>query len=86
METVCQCDLIFVCVPTPMNKNGSCYTNIVLNVLKEIKKYIKIEESCVILRSTLPVNTSKELNCYFMPEFFNREKFLRMISETMRIG
>lgn len=75
MKTICDCDLIFICVPTPMNKNGSCYINIVLNVLEEIKKYIKIEDSCVILRSTLPVNTSHELNCYFMPEFLTEKNF-----------
>ena len=41
MEKICTCDLIFICVPTPMNKNGSCYINIVLNVLKSIEKICK---------------------------------------------
>ena len=28
-DLVVECDVIFVCVPTPMNKDGSCYLNII---------------------------------------------------------
>ena len=30
------CEVIFVCVPTPMNKDGSCHTDIVESVIKDI--------------------------------------------------
>ena len=34
-------DVIFVCVPTPMNKDGSCHTDIVEDVVKEIDKWVE---------------------------------------------
>ena len=39
-----QCEIIFISVPTPMNKDGSCYLDIiksVLNDLDNIKKSIE---------------------------------------------
>ena len=33
-----QCEIIFVSVPTPMNKDGSCYLDIVNSVLDDLKK------------------------------------------------
>ena len=34
-----RCDVIFVCVPTPMNKDGSCNTEIVESVVDDINKH-----------------------------------------------
>ena len=31
-------DVIFVCVPTPMRQDGSCYTGIVEEVIREINE------------------------------------------------
>ena len=36
---VAECEVIFVCVPTPMNLNGSCHIDIVEDVVKEINKW-----------------------------------------------
>ena len=47
------CDIIFICVPTPMNKDGSCHLNIVENVISQLNK------NKVIIKSTVPVGTSK---------------------------
>ena len=38
-DLVMECDVMFVCVPTPMNKDGSCHTDIVEDVVKEINKW-----------------------------------------------
>ena len=35
-EEVARCEYVFVCVPTPMNPDGSCNTDIVEGVIKEI--------------------------------------------------
>lgn len=61
-----KCDLIFVCVPTPMNvQNGSCSTMIVENVLNELRGY----KGGIIIRSTVPVGFCENHSVYFMPEF-----------------
>ena len=33
-----ECEFIFISVPTPMNKDGSCYLDIVKSVLSDLKK------------------------------------------------
>ena len=68
------CEIIFVSVPTPMNDDGSCYLNIVKSVMDDLKK-INFE-NFVVLRSTVPVGTSDDLNCYFMPEFLTEKNFI----------
>ena len=70
LEQICiQSDIIFICLPTPMKKNGACYLGIIENVVSEMKTYIDFDEKPVVLRSTVPVGTSNSLNCFFMPEF-----------------
>ena len=62
-------DIIFICLPTPMKKNGSCYLGIIEKVVEEMSSFIDLNSKPVVLRSTVPVGTAKSLNCYFMPEF-----------------
>ena len=38
-QLVWGCEVIFVCVPTPMNEDGSCHIGIVEEVIKEIEEY-----------------------------------------------
>ena len=33
-----ECDIIFISVPTPMNKDGSCHLNILESVIHDIEK------------------------------------------------
>lgn len=68
------CDIIFVSVPTPMNPDGSCHTDIIVSVVEELKnlKY----DGFLVLRSTVPVGTSDNLNVFFMPEFLTEKNFL----------
>lgn len=77
-----ECDVIFVCVPTPMNKDGSCYTGIVENVINDISKTCNrtILRSCckkpfIVVRSTVPPETCKRLNVYHMPEFLTEKNW-----------
>ena len=37
-EDLSGCDLVFVCVPTPMNSDGSCYIKIVESVVSDLIK------------------------------------------------
>ena len=75
LNNLCQCDLIFISVPTPMNKDGSCYLGILNSVLDELNKLTNLDDTLVVIRSTVPPGISDKLNCYFMPEFLTEKKF-----------
>lgn len=76
LEDICKCDLIFVSVPTPMNKDGSCHTNILESVISNINNLkINGELPPIVNRCTVPVGTSDRLNCYYMPEFLTEKNF-----------
>ena len=72
-------DLTFLCVPTPMRKNGSCDLTIVRNALTEISEAVKslcAEDYIVVIKSTIPPGTTEQLNreysnldIVFNPEF-----------------
>lgn len=74
IEDLKQCEVIFVSVPTPMQKDGSCYLNIVHTVLENLKSIDY--QGFIIIRSTVPVGTCDELGCYFMPEFLTEKNFI----------
>ena len=69
------CDIIFVSVPTPMNKDGSVYTCIVESVINDLNN-INFK-NFIVIRSTVPPGTSDILNCYFMPEFLTEKNFVK---------
>lgn len=66
-------DLGFVCVPTPMLKDGSCDTSIVKDAIAENMARVKV----FCIRSTIPPGTTTEIKTVldfhkvtFMPEYF----------------
>lgn len=61
------CYIIFLCLPTPMNKDGSCHTDIVDSCINEIKAMDF--KGAIVVRSTVPVGFCKEREVSFMPEF-----------------
>lgn len=69
-----QCDIIFLCLPTPMNADRSCHVNIVIDVVNKLKNIVN-KHCSIILRSTVPPNTSESLNINFMPEFLTEKNF-----------
>jgi len=74
LSDMTECEIIFVSVPTPMNKDGSCYLNIVKSVFHDLRNINY--QGFIVLRSTVPVGTSDELNCYFMPEFLTEKNYV----------
>jgi UDPglucose 6-dehydrogenase len=72
-------ELAFLCVPTPMRKNGSCDLSIVRAALDEIDsvaKALHVESYIVVIKSTIPPGTTDFLNSeypnleiVFNPEF-----------------
>jgi UDPglucose 6-dehydrogenase len=75
LKDVVETDLLFISVPTPMNKDGSCHIGIIESVFQDIKEICDLNEKCIVLRSTVPPGTSSNLNCYFMPEFLTEKNF-----------
>ena len=74
------CEIIFVSVPTPMDKDGSCHLGIVRSVLKDLQNVSY--NGFIVLRSTVPVGTSDELKCYFMPEFLTEKNYVQDFIHT----
>lgn len=70
MEEINKCNVAFICVPTPMNDDGSCDTSAVEEVISLCTCPL------IILRSTVRVGFTKEMtNKYnkkivFQPEYF----------------
>lgn len=75
LDRFSECDIIFIAVPTPMEKDGKCNINIVENSINELNKIIDRERTFIVLRSTVPPGTSKRLDVYFMPEFLTEKKW-----------
>ena len=77
-EIISKCTNIFVCLPTPMNKDGSCNISIVEGVLDTIDLTTDNLETKrnIIIKSTIPPGTTSKwnrrfesLNIVFNPEF-----------------
>ena len=68
-EICTKSDILFICLPTPMRKDGSCFLGIIEEVIEKMHEYIDFDEKPVVLRSTVPVGTSNRFECFFMPEF-----------------
>ena len=67
------CDIIFISVPTPMNKDGSVHLGIVKKVINDLRK--NNFNNNIVVRSTVPPGTCDELGVYFMPEFLTEKNF-----------
>ena len=89
------CKYIFVCLPTPMNIDGSCYTGIVEDLLIKLSKHSKeISQSkkIVVVKSTIPPGTTKKwndkfdnLSVVFNPEFLTEANAVKDYENQNRI-
>ena len=84
-------DIIFVCVPTPMKKDGSCDTSIVESVIDEIED-VDISGKIVVIKSTVPPGTTERLNqkceniqVIFNPEFLTEANYIDDFRNQNRI-
>ena len=67
------CKLLFICVPTPMSKDGSCYTRIVQQVIEDCKSLPS--NPWIVVRSTVPIGFCEQHSVYFMPEFLTEKNW-----------
>jgi UDPglucose 6-dehydrogenase len=83
-------DVIFVCVPTPMRKDGTCYTGIVEEVIREINE--TADGHIIVIKSTVPPGTTDRINAeytnstvIFNPEFLTEANFIEDFKNQSRI-
>ena len=74
LQDMNKCEVIFISVPTPMSKNGSCHLNIIKSVLNDLQSIDY--KGFIVLRSTVPAGTCDELGVYFMPEFLTEKNYI----------
>lgn len=72
LEDMNKCQVVFVCVPTPMNKDSSVNTKIVEQVIVDLKRIVS-KETIIVVRSTVPIGFCDEHDVYFMPEFLTEK-------------
>jgi UDPglucose 6-dehydrogenase len=81
---------IFVCLPTPMETDGSCHVGIVEKVLNKINK--KSKNKTLIIKSTIPPGTTAKWNkkysnidIVFNPEFLTEANAINDFKNQSRI-
>ncbi len=88
------CEVIFVCVPTPMFEDGECDTRIVESVIEDIAKEAEIQDKNVItiVKSTVPPGTTEMLNglsnrvgVTFSPEFLTEANAIEDFKNQTRV-
>ena len=74
LDDLLPCSFIFVAVPTPMHENGESAIHIVEGVVNDLaeKGY---DRERIIIKSTVPVGTSRRLGTMFMPEFLTEQNW-----------
>ena len=88
-------NIIFVCVPTPMKKDGKCDTSIVEAVVKDINDMVvsrNVSGRVVVIKSTIPPGTTERLSeecrnipLVFNPEFLTEANFIEDFKNQDRI-
>jgi len=76
-------DIIFVCVPTPMDADGAANTSIVESVVMDLSSLEYTGSPIVVIKSTVPPGTTKKLaekhtqfQLVFNPEFLREASYL----------
>jgi len=89
-EETMKCEIVFVCLPTPMNHDGSCHTDIVENAVDYINKLN--EAKIVVIKSTITPGTVakwnkqyKNVSIVFNPEFLTEANAVNDFENQNRI-
>lgn len=76
-ERIKDCEVIFVCVPTPMKNNGKIDLRIIKSSIDEVSKVAKSGTIVVIKSTVIPGTTGKLANKYKYLNFSFNPEFLR---------
>jgi nucleotide sugar dehydrogenase len=84
------CHFIFLALPTPMNKDGSCNLDNIEGILSELNRYHL--DNIIIIKSSIPPNTTqifcqryKNLQLVFSPEFLTERNANQDFEQQDRI-
>ena len=89
-EIVSKTNYIFLCLPTPMNKDGSCNINIIENTLKEIVN-LGYDQYVIIKSTVIPGTTDylakkfKSIKVIHNPEFLTERNSVNDYTNQKRI-
>ena len=90
-------DIIFVCLPTPMKKDGACHLGIIEPVLEELNQLqifdgMGYAVKTIVVKSTIPPGTTKQWNekfkcidIVFNPEFLTEANSIEDFKNQNRI-
>ena len=85
-------DIIFLCLPTPMEKDGTCHLGIIEPVLKDLDLLCKDSGKIIVVKSTIPPGTTekwnkifKNIKIVFNPEFLTEANALDDFKNQSRI-
>ena len=90
-------DIIFVCLPTPMKKDGACHLGIIEPVLEELNQLqifdgMGYAVKTIVVKSTIPPGTTKQWNekfkcidIVFNPEFLTEANAVEDFNNQNRI-
>jgi len=92
-EVLKRCKIIFVCLPTPMNKDGSCNLDILDDTLDEINKASReVDGRIVVIKSTIIPGSTDELalkyryiDIVFNPEFLTEANAIEDFNNQTRL-
>ena len=91
-DLVLKTDLIFICVPTPMNEDGSSNLDIVYDIVDKISNAHSKNNPILIIKSTISPGTTEMLNdkynklqIVFNPEFLTEANFVEDFKNQNRI-
>ena len=94
-EDVCDnSEIIFVCIPTPMRKDGSCDTRLLEKVVAGIEERCQTRENppVLVVKSTVPPGTTARINqttkacsVVFSPEFLTEANSFEDFKNQTRI-
>jgi len=83
-------NMIFTCLPTPMNEDGSCDLSVIEDTIKQLNELGN--GHIIIIKSTVPPGTTKRLNAQcenidivFSPEFLTEANFIEDFRSQNRI-
>lgn len=67
IEEIEQCDLIFHCLPVPMDHNASCYTTLLSDSIVSLKNPYQI------IYASTPIGFSDSMGCCFLSEWITEQ-------------
>jgi UDPglucose 6-dehydrogenase len=91
-QVLTKCDVIFVCLPTPMEEGGQCSTYLVESTIAKMNDLAGKKGKVIVIKSTVPPGTTERINSWatkfhvcFNPEFLTERNSVEDFKNQDRI-